>query len=73
MAAGVPVVATRIGALPELVETVVEPGDEAGLAAAAKRLYADDTAGERGLAAVRARCAPAAVAEALRAVYGPPQ
>ena len=69
MAAGVPVLASRIGALPELVEHVVAPGDPAGLAAAAGALYGDAAAGERGLAAVRERCAPGAVAEALRAAY----
>ncbi|MFL5844134.1 MAG: glycosyltransferase [Solirubrobacteraceae bacterium] len=69
MAAGVPVVASAIGALPELVETVVAPGDAGALAAAATRLYGDAAAGERGLAAVRERCAPEKVAAALAAVY----
>lgn len=69
MAAGVPVVASRIGALPELVETVVAPGDAAALAAEARRLYADEDAGARGLARVRERCAPEAAAAALAAVY----
>jgi glycosyltransferase involved in cell wall biosynthesis len=69
MAAGVPVVASRIGALPELVETVVEPGDVTALAAAALGAFGDAAAGERGLAAVRRRCAPETVASALAAVY----
>lgn len=69
MAAGVPVVASRIGALPELVETVVPPGDAGALGEAATRLYGDAAAGERGLAAVRERCAPEAVAAALATVY----
>ena len=69
MAAGVPVLASRIGALPELVETVVAPGDAGALAEAAQSLYGDAAAGERGLAAVRERCAPEAVARTLAAVY----
>jgi glycosyltransferase involved in cell wall biosynthesis len=69
MAAGVPVVASRIGALPELVDELVAPGDAEALAAAATRVYADAQAGERGLAAVRDRCAPETVAAALTAVY----
>jgi glycosyltransferase involved in cell wall biosynthesis len=69
MAVGVPVVASRIGALPDLVEHVVAPGDPAALAAAASARYRDAEAGERGLARVRERCSPAVVAAALAAVY----
>jgi len=69
MAAGVPVVASRIGALPELVETVVAPGDAGALAEAAQALYGDAAAGDRGLEAVRQRCSPASVARSLAAVY----
>jgi hypothetical protein len=47
-------------------------GDAASLAVRARSLYGDEAAGERALAAVRARCAPAAVAARLRAVYGGP-
>jgi glycosyltransferase involved in cell wall biosynthesis len=72
MAAGVPVVASRIGALPELVEEqgLVEPGDPAALAHAIKRLWGDAAAGERGRARVREQCAPEVVARGLQAVYG---
>jgi glycosyltransferase involved in cell wall biosynthesis len=71
MAAGVPVVASRIGALSELVEEVdlVDPGDPATLARAIGRLWGDRTAGERGRERVRALCAPEAVAEGLARVY----
>ena len=71
MAAGVPVVASRIGALPELVDDdgLAPPGDVAALAAAAARRYRDAAAGEAGLARVRERCAPEAAARALAAVY----
>jgi glycosyltransferase involved in cell wall biosynthesis len=72
MAAGVPVVASCIGALPELVEEqgLVEPGDPAALVDAIGRLWGDATAGERGRARVRELCAPEAVAEGLARVYG---
>ena len=72
MADGVPVAASRTGALPELVEDqgLAEPGDAAGLSAVVAARFGDAAAGERGLAAVRERCAPERVAEALAAVYG---
>ena len=72
MAAGVPVVASRIGALAELVdaEGLVPPGDADALARAMQRRWGDAAAGERGLRRVRERCAPEAVAERLAAVYG---
>ncbi len=52
MAAGLPVVATRVGGIPEVVaedETalLVEPADPAALAAAVERLYTDRTTRER--------------------------
>jgi glycosyltransferase involved in cell wall biosynthesis len=71
MAAGVPVVAARSGGLAELVpeEGLYPPGDVAALTARLRRLWGDAAAGERALAVVRERCAPEAVARALRAVY----
>ena len=72
MASGVPVVASRIGALPELLAddaALVPAGDAAALAAAARARFADTGAAERGLARVRAVAAPEAVAPALAAVY----
>ena len=72
MAAGVPVVASRIGALPELVEPagVVDPGDATALAEAVRRRWRDMGAAERGRTRVRELCAPSAVAAGLAAVYG---
>jgi glycosyltransferase involved in cell wall biosynthesis len=71
MAAGVPVAASRIGALAELVpeEGLVEPGDAAALAAAASRLAGDSAAGERARQRVSAIASPQASARALGAVY----
>jgi glycosyltransferase involved in cell wall biosynthesis len=73
MAAGLPVAASRVGALPELVEQdgLVAPGDARALADAIKRRAGDAAAGERGAARVRALCSPAAVAEALARIYDP--
>jgi len=71
MAAGLPVVATRSGGLTELVpeEGLAPVGDVPALAARLTALWRDADAGERALARVRARCAPAVVAQQLRAVY----
>jgi len=71
MAAGLPVAASRIGALPELVEeeALAPPGDIPALATAARARYSDAAAGDRGIARVRERCSPGSVADALRAVY----
>jgi len=73
MAAGLPVAASRVGALPELVEEegLVAPGDAASLADAITRRAGDAAAGRRGLARVRALCAPAAVAQSLARIYDP--
>jgi glycosyltransferase involved in cell wall biosynthesis len=74
MAAGLPVAASRIGALPELLdeESLAPPGDAGALAAVIARLRADPRAGERALARVRALCAPEVVAGRLAEVYGAP-
>lgn len=71
MAAGVPVLASAIGALPELVghDDLVAPGDAAALAAAIPGHFGDLEAGERGLARVRERAGPQAAAAALCAAY----
>ncbi len=71
MAAGLPVAASRIGALPELVpaDWLAAPGDAPALAAVISRLRTDDGAGRRAIARAQAVTAPAVVASALRAVY----
>lgn len=71
MAAGAPVAASRIGALPELVpeQWLAAPGDEHQLAAVITRVSADDDAGARAIQAARALTAPEVVAPQLAAVY----
>jgi glycosyltransferase involved in cell wall biosynthesis len=71
MAAGLPVAAGRVGALPELVEEqgLVPVGDAGALAAAIDRLAGDQVYGERGLERVRALCGPEVVARGLAEVY----
>ncbi|MES1193248.1 MAG: glycosyltransferase, partial [Solirubrobacterales bacterium] len=71
LAAGLPVVATRNGALAELEGdvTLVAPGDVAALATAARKVAEDPGAGTRALAAARRRAAPAVVAPRLAALY----
>ena len=75
MAAGLPVAAARAGGLAELVpeEGLYATGDVAALTERVRALWADAAAGERALAAVRGRCAPAVVAAALREVYAAPR
>ena len=75
MAAGLPVAAARAGGLAELVpeEGLYATGDVAALTERVRALWADAAAGERALAAVRERCAPAVVAAALREVYAAPR
>lgn len=71
MAAGVPVVASRVGALPELVDdgALVAPGDARALAEAIARRAGDGEAAAHGLERVRRLCAPEAVAAALAGIY----
>jgi glycosyltransferase involved in cell wall biosynthesis len=72
MAAGLPVLASRVGALPELLrddDALVEPGDTAAMATAIQRLWGDAATGARNRAIVAQLCAPQAVAGALAEVY----
>jgi len=71
MAAGLPVVASAIGALPELCDPagLVSPGDAAALAVAARARFGDAAAGEAGRRRIIELASPAAVAAALRGVY----
>ena len=71
MAAGVPVVASRVGALADLVDAggLVAPGDAGALAERAAARFADADAGADGLARVRALCDPSAAAERLSRIY----
>jgi len=81
MASGVPVVATRVGAIPELLEregedplgVVVPPGDSKAMGEALLALAGDSERrrrlAERGLAAVRERHTVEGWAEAMADVY----
>jgi glycosyltransferase involved in cell wall biosynthesis len=71
MAAGLPVAASRVGALGELVEErgLVPAGDAGALAAAIGRLAGDRISGKQGLERVRALCRPEVVARGLAEVY----
>jgi glycosyltransferase involved in cell wall biosynthesis len=71
MASGLPVVASDVGALSELVdrEALVPPGDVTALADAIGRRYGDQAAGEAALSRAREKLAPEPVAAALRRVY----
>ena len=71
MAGSLPVVASDVGALPELVEQegLVPAGDAGALAQAITRRAGDRAAGERGRERVRALCAPEIVAAALARLY----
>jgi glycosyltransferase involved in cell wall biosynthesis len=71
MALGLPVAATRVGALGDLLpgEDLAPPGDAPALAALIARRWGDRAAGEQGREHVARHAAPAAVAAALAAVY----
>jgi glycosyltransferase involved in cell wall biosynthesis len=71
MAAGLPVAATRVGALPELLPDgwLAAPGDPNALANAITRLRGDIAAAAHGLERVRAVAAPEVVAPALAEIY----
>jgi glycosyltransferase involved in cell wall biosynthesis len=71
LAAAVPVAASDVGALAELLEPqeLVAPGDATALAGAIERLAGDRAAGERGRERVRALAGPEVVAQALSAIY----
>jgi glycosyltransferase involved in cell wall biosynthesis len=68
LAAGVPVAASNIGALPEIVpaEWLAPPGDARALAGAIARVVADPTAGERALAGA---ISPSRAAATLARIY----
>jgi glycosyltransferase involved in cell wall biosynthesis len=78
MLSGLPVVATRVSAIPEIVAdgstgVLVEPGDAAGAAAAVSRLIAEPAAaralGEAGRTRARAQFSVARMTERTIAVY----
>lgn len=71
MAAGLPVAAMRVGAIPELVphDWLAPPGDALSLAAVISRLHADRLAGAQAIARARELTGAQAVAPALSAVY----
>jgi glycosyltransferase involved in cell wall biosynthesis len=71
MAAGLPVAASRIGALPELLDemALVPPGDAVAMAEAIGRLAGDRELGARGRSRVAELCAPDVVAARLAAIY----
>ncbi|MHB8243708.1 MAG: glycosyltransferase family 4 protein [Solirubrobacteraceae bacterium] len=72
MAAGLPVAASDVGALPELLgaEALVAPGDAQALAGAVSRLDGDRAVGEANRRRVGEACAPALVAGRLADIYG---
>jgi len=73
MAAALPTVAAQTGGLAEAVpeEGLYPPGDVKTLKSRLGALYRDAAAGERALAAARARSAPEVIAEQLARLYGP--
>ena len=71
MAAGVPVAASRVGALPELLDerALVAPGESGALAQAIGRLAGDRVAAMQGRERVRSLCSPEVVAGELARLY----
>lgn len=71
MAAGLPVVASAVGALPEIVpaDWLVPAGDPAAMAAALTQVSADPAAGARAAERAIQTTSPEVVAPALAAVY----
>jgi glycosyltransferase involved in cell wall biosynthesis len=71
MAAGLPVAATRMGALTDLLapEQLAPAGDAAALGEVAARVRGDEAVARRGLDVIRERAAPDVVAPRLAAVY----
>ena len=71
LAAGIPLVATRVGAIPELAPAaaLVPAADPEAMAAAIAGRFGDERAGEEGRRRIEAVAAPEVVAPALRAVY----
>ncbi|HEX3518481.1 MAG TPA: glycosyltransferase family 4 protein [Solirubrobacteraceae bacterium] len=74
MAAGLPVAASAVGALPELLpaQALVPPGQAPALAAAITRLAGDRAVGAENRGRVEALCEPERVAAALGALYDGP-
>jgi glycosyltransferase involved in cell wall biosynthesis len=71
MAAGLPVAASAIGALPELLpaDDLAPPGDVAALAERVERLWGDAEAGARNAGRIAEHAAPAVVARQLAVIY----
>jgi glycosyltransferase involved in cell wall biosynthesis len=71
MAAGLPVAASGVGALPELLDEVslAPPGDAPALAGAIARVLADPDIASRGLERVSGLCDPDVLARALAGIY----
>ena len=71
MACGLPVAATRVGALPDLLpdDDLVPPGDVAALAALVRTRFGDAERGRRNADHVAQFASPAAVVQQLAAVY----
>ena len=73
MVCGIPVVATNVSSLPELVAdgagVLVEPDDAPALAAGIERAFAEPALGDAGRERARARFSVAAMADRTAALY----